>query len=247
MRQLKDPRRKTELKRLLHKLGIQDVSAVNWHLLDLALTHPSISQTANYEQLEFIGDAVIRLCCAEFLWETYPHLPVGEFAAIRSILVSDRFLAEVASRYGFELYLLASPCVKNDKGGRVSRLADCFEAVLGALYLSTNNMTLIRPWLDPILQEKALQVQADPARENYKDALQEWTQGKYKMLPTYKVIQNHSFQNEDERFIAEVWLQDKLLGVGKGGTKKASQQAAARAAYDLIKSGQSLDLQPQKG
>lgn len=116
MRQLKDPRRKTELKRLLHKLGVQDVSAVNWHLLDLALTHPSISQTANYEQLEFIGDAVIRLCCAEFLWETYPHLPVGEFAAIRSILVSDRFLAEVASRYGFELYLLASPCVKNDKG-----------------------------------------------------------------------------------------------------------------------------------
>lgn len=81
-------------------------------------------------------------------------------------------------------------------------------------------MSLIRPWLDPILQEKALQVQADPARENYKDALQEWTQGKYKMLPTYKVIQNHSFQSEDERFIAEVWLQDKLLGVGKGGTKK---------------------------
>lgn len=240
MKVIQDSRRKAELKKLLHKLGLQDVSLVNWRLLDLALTHPSVSPQENYEQLEFVGDAVIRLSCAELLLEIYPDLPVGDFAAIRSILVSDRFLAEIAERYGLEMYLLASLGVKNDKWGKASRLADCFEAVLGALYESTKDMRLIRPWLDPILQEKAIQVHADPARQNYKDALQEWTQAKYKILPVYIVKQNESFRQDNERFIAEVWLQDKLLGRGKGGTKKASQQAAAKQAYDSVMAELSL-------
>jgi ribonuclease-3 len=231
---IQDQRRKRELLKLLEKLGLKDISAVNWSLLDLALTHPSISQTHNYEHLEFVGDAVIRLASAELLLETYPHLPVGEFAAIRSIIVSDRFLAEVAEEYSFELYLLMTPGVRNDKLGKMSRLADAFEAVLGALYESTKNMTLVRPWLDPILQEKAAQVHADPARENYKDALQEWSQSQYKLLPTYNVKQNEILDDENERFTAEVWLQDKLLGTGKGATKKASQQAAAQQAYNSI-------------
>jgi ribonuclease-3 len=231
---IQDQRRKRELLKLLGRIGVKNLSAVNWSLLDLALTHPSVSLTRNYEHLEFVGDAVIRLVSAEVLLETYPHLPVGEFAAIRSIIVSDRFLAEIAEEYGFDLYLLMTPGVRNDKLGRMSRLADVFEAVLGALYESTKNMSLIRPWLDPILQDKAALVHADPARENYKDALQEWSQGKHKLLPTYKVRLNEILDNDNERFTAEVWLQDKLLGTGKGTTKKASQQAAAQQAYNSI-------------
>ncbi|MBL1210878.1 ribonuclease III [Geminocystis sp. GBBB08] len=231
---IKDQRRRRELLKLLEKLGIKNISEVNLSLLDVALTHPSVSLTHNYEHLEFVGDAVIRLVSAEVLLENYSHLPVGEFAAIRSIIVSDRFLAEIAEEYGFDLYLLMTPSVRNDKLGKMSRLADAFEAVLGALYESTKNMSLIRTWLDPILQEKAALVHADPARENYKDALQEWSQGKYKLLPTYKVKYNEIFKDDNERFIAEVWLQDKLLGKGKGATKKASQQAAAQQAYNSI-------------
>ncbi|WP_066344115.1 ribonuclease III [Geminocystis sp. NIES-3708] len=233
---IQDQRRKRELLKLLEKLGVKNFAAVNWSLLDLALTHPSISLTHNYEHLEFVGDAVIRLVSAEVLLENYSDLPVGDFAAIRSIIVSDRFLGEIAEEYGFDLYLLMIPSVRNDKLGKISRLADAFEAVLGALYESTKNMTLIRPWLDPILIEKAAQVNADPARENYKDALQEWSQGKYKLLPIYKVKYNDILDNDNERFIAEVWLQDKLLGEGKGATKKASQQAAAQQAYNSIMS-----------
>jgi len=229
-----DSRRKRELLKLLQRLNIKDTSQINWSLLDLALTHSSISITRNYEKLEFVGDAVVRLASAELLLEIYPDLPVGEYAAIRSILVSDKFLAEIADSFGFDLYLLMTPSVKHDKWGRVSRLADCFEAVLGALYQSTKNMDLVRFWLDPILQEKAAQVHADPARQNYKDALQEWTQGKYKLLPTYKVIPNPILDREDDRFIAEVWLKDKLLGKGKGATKKASQQEAAREAFNFV-------------
>ena len=228
---IKYPRRKRELQKILLKLGLIDLSSVNWRLLDLALTHPSISATDNYQQLEFVGDAVVRLASAELLLETYPHLPVGEFAAIRSILVSDRFLAEIAEQYGFEMYLLSASNVKADNNGKLSRLADAFEAVLGALYESTKDMSLVRPWLDPILKEKAAQIHADPARENYKDALQEWNQKVHKLLPTYKVKQNEVKDDENNRFIAEVWLNNKLLGKGKGATKKASQQEAAKDAF----------------
>lgn len=237
MKIIQDHRRKVQLIKLLEKLPVNDLSRVRWDLLDIALTHPSISPKYNYEQLEFLGDAVIRLSCGELLMEMYPHWSVGEYAAVRSVLVSDRFLAEIAERYGFENYLLTTQAVSRDRWGKSSRLADCFEGVLGALYQSTKDMSLIRNWLDPILAEKAVQVHADPARQNYKDALQEWSQGKYKSLPIYKVTQNPAYASDNDRFIAEVWLQDKLLGEGKGATKKESQQAAAKQAYETIMGG----------
>lgn len=228
---LKDPRRKKELQKLLYKLGLSDLSSVNWVLLDIALTHPSISQEENYQQLEFVGDAVVRLASAELLLETYPHLPVGEFAAIRSILVSDNFLADIALSYGFERYLLMNNSVAGDDLGKISRMADAFESVLGALYESTKNMILVRPWLDAILLEKASQVHADPARQNYKDALQEWTQKKYKLLPEYRMKENPENITQNERFCAEVWLNNQFLGEGKGRTKKNAQQAAAKQVF----------------
>jgi len=86
-------RRSRDLKKLVQRLGLTDTTNVDWNLLDLALTHPSASSVANYQQLEFVGDAVVRLAASELLLETYPEAPVGDFAAIRSILVSDRVLA----------------------------------------------------------------------------------------------------------------------------------------------------------
>lgn len=226
-----DPRRKKQLETLIQKLGLPVTAPVDWSLLDLALTHPSISITGNYEQLEFVGDAVVRLAAAELLLETYPQDPVGEFAAIRSILVSDRVLAELADSYGIEPYLLIGTNATGNPIGRQSWLADAFEAVLGALYLSTHNMDLVRPWLDEALQLKAIEVRNDPARQNYKDALQEWTQGKYKILPEYRVKENKNFQSPGDRFIAEVWLKDRCLGKGRGRSKKTSEQAAAKEAF----------------
>lgn len=226
-----DPRRKKQLEKLLQKLGLPVSATVDWSLLDLALTHPSISMGDNYEQLEFVGDAVVRLVAAELLLETYPDEAVGEFAAIRSILVSDRVLAELADSYGIEPYLLIGTNATGNPIGRQSWLADAFEAVLGALYLSTHNMDLIRPWLDEALKLKAIEVRNDPARQNYKDALQEWTQGKYKILPEYRVKENKNFRSPSDRFIAEVWLKDRCLGKGRGRSKKTSEQAAAKEAF----------------
>ena len=244
-----DPRRQKQLQTLIKKLGLSKSESIDWFLLDLALTHPSISRTDNYEQLEFVGDSVIRLVTAELLLEVYPQESVGEFAAVRSILVSDRVLAQLAESYGIEPYLLIGTNATGNITGRQSWLADAFEAVLGALYLSTHNMDLIRPWLDQALKTKAVEVMNDPARFNYKDALQEWTQGKYKILPEYKVAENkqrdaslklageHSSWHE-QRFVAEVWFQGNLLGKGYGRSKKASEQAAAKEAFLQIKDDQ---------
>jgi ribonuclease-3 len=228
---LQDPRRNKQLKTFIQKLGLPETAPVNWALLDLALTHPTISTTVNNQQLEFVGDAVVRLAAAEVLLETYPDAPVGEFAALRSIMVSDRTLAEIADCYGLERYLLIANSAAGDRAGKVSRLADAFEAVLGALYLSTHTMVLVRPWLDDVFKEKAAEILLDPARHNYKDALQEWTQAQYKILPDYRIKENERDSGDIERFTAEVWLKDRKLGVGKGHSKKAAEQAAAKEAF----------------
>jgi ribonuclease-3 len=145
--------------------------------------------------------------------------------------VSDRILAQLAREYSLQLYLLVAGSATSDKIGLESRLADAFEAVLGALYLSTNNLELIRPWLDFHLKKLATEIRLDPARLNYKAALQEWTQAEFKVLPEYRVTEvNQSNQNQ-ERFAAEVWLHDNKLGEGKGRSIKAAEQAAAKVAF----------------
>lgn len=233
------PQRQRQLEKLVQKLGMDENPPVQWSLLDLALTHPTVSPKANYEQLEFVGDAVIRMAVAEFLIETYPELPVGEFTAIRSVLVSDRILAQLASLYGLERYLLVAESAIGDVAGQESRLAEAFEALLGALYLSTHTLVLIRFWLNPHLQRLALEVQADPARQNYKAALQEWTQAHYKMLPEYRVQETSPIHHHADRFTAEVWFQGQQLGQGTGRSIKQAEQVAAQAAF--------LTIQAQSG
>jgi ribonuclease-3 len=225
------PQRQRELEKLIEKLGLPDSVSVRWDLLELALTHPSASSEENYEQLEFTGDAVVRLAASEFLLERYPTARVGEMAKIRSVLVSDRILAQIAASYGLERYLLLSPSAAGDRSGQQSRLADAFEALLAVLYLSTHTLELVRPWLDSHFQQLAEDIRKDPALRNYKDALQEWTQLHYKVLPEYRVREIDPQHNRPHRFRAEVWLQGERKGEGSGRNKKAAQQAAAKVAF----------------
>lgn len=233
---LSDARRQKQLQQFIEKLGLSNPVSVQWHLLDLALTHTTFSASANYEQLEFVGDAVVKLAAAEFLLRTYPADQAGQMTAIRSILVSDRTLAKIADRYNLGRYLLIGNSAMGDRTGEESRLAGAFEAILAALYLSTQNLSLIHPWLDLHFQELAEDIRRDPALLNYKGALQEWTSGRYKTLPEYRVLEISHVYGDAKRFAAEVWVQGELWGTGHGASKKAAEQAAAEVAFLRVRS-----------
>jgi len=219
---------------LLKQLGVPP-EQVRQDLLQLALVDISSSATENNEKLEFLGDAALRLAAAEFLMETYPTMALGEMSAVRSQIVSDRVLATLAKHYNLGQHLILSKSAAGDKAGEDSRLADTFEAMLGALFLSTGNLSLIHPWLDLHFERLTKDLRTDPARDNYKAALQELTQSKFKSLPTYTVTEISQVHGDEERFRAEAWFREKLWGTGKGRSMKMAQQAAAKEAYGKLK------------
>lgn len=228
---LSTPYREKQLHQFVQKLGLPEDAPIQWELLDLALIHPTAGMEQNYERLEFVGDAVIKLAAAAFLFREYPTVPEGELSAMRGALVSDRTLALIGDRYGLDRYLLMSLSTQNDNLGRETRLAAALEALLAALYLSTGNLSLIHPWLDSHLREFAQQIRQDPALQNYKGALQGWTQTYYRALPEYQVREVRQVYGDPERFVAEVWVNGTRWGEGKGQSKKAAEQAAAQVAY----------------
>jgi ribonuclease III len=227
-----DRLRQKQLQQFVQKLGLTDETLVQWELLNLALTHPTASATENYERLEFVGDAVVKLAAAEFLFNQYSELSEGQLSAIRSVLVSDRTLSQIALHYDFERYLRVGSSAHGDRIGQETRLAAAMESVLAALYLSAQSLTLIHPWLDTHLHEKAEVIRLDPTLQNYKGALQAWTQAHYQTLPEYRVREvEQSYYGDTGRFIAEVWFQERQWGEGKGQSKKAAEQAAAEVAF----------------
>lgn len=220
------------LQRCLQKLGLPADLAVNWERLDLALTHESAHATENYEQLELLGDAVLRLAATECLQETFPSASVGELSALRSGLISDRTLAQLAVQLGLDAYLITDPSLKS-QGLPTQRLADALEAVVAVIYLETHDLRLIRPWLDPHFRRLAHALQTDPTRRNYKDLLQQITQAQYRALPQYRTAEPGR-AGDPQRYRADVWFQDRCLGTGHGPTKKQAEQAAAAIAYDTL-------------
>jgi ribonuclease III len=231
---LQYPRRQQELEKLVQRLGLVATIPIDWDLLDQALTHSTANPQNNYEQLEFVGDAVVKLAAAEFLLKTYAQLGVGEFTALRSVLVSDRVLAQIADGYGFDRYLVVAASAQSDRAGRSSRLADALEAVLAVLYLTSHDLTLVSPWLDQHFQVMAKEILADPARKNYKAALQNWTQSQLKILPEYRSEEISFVHDDPARFESAVWVQGECLGTARGRSIKAAQQGAAQQAYNKL-------------
>ena len=122
------PNRQKELKQLLNRMQIPD-RAINWDLLDQALIHPSFSTSYNNDYLEFFGDSVLRMVVVTFLRNRYGDRPVGDLAALRSHLVSDKVLAAIADNYGFDRFLVMGESARRDPKTSLSRLANSFEAI----------------------------------------------------------------------------------------------------------------------
>ncbi len=185
------------------------------------------------ERLEFLGDAVLELVTTEFLYKNYPN-PEGDLTNWRSALVKTETISDVSGKLGFEDYLFLSRGESKSKGrARQLILANCFEAVIGAIYLDkgygeakkfiTKHLLKL---LDEILEKK---LYVDP-----KSLLQELAQRKESITPRYDVL-SETGPDHKRIFKIGVFLNEKKIGEGEGASKQLAQQAAAEDALKSYK------------
>ena len=202
-------------------------------LLHEALTHTSSGLNPHHEQLEFLGDAVLRLTASEFIASTYPHMPVGERSSLRAQLVSDRWLAELGSTIEIERWWQIGPKASGDPTAAATIRAELSEALIGAIY-RINGLTAVHQWLTPHWQRSAEAVLSDPHRGNYKSALQEWSQSEGLGLPNYTCEKMSQRHGDPRSFCCRVTLPPKLAAEGWGRSRRDAEQQAARAALDQL-------------
>jgi ribonuclease-3 len=230
--------RRQQLLSFLQKLSLEPPAALSDpQLLPLeqALTHTSAGRAYNHEQLEFLGDAVLRLAASEFLEQAQPQLTVGQRSALRAQLVSDRWLAELGEACGIEAVLRIGAMAAGDQTGRATLRAEACEAVIGALYRIWGDLSPVHRWLTPHWQRTLAQLEQDPHRHNWKSALQEWSQGQQRGLPSYASQEVSQRHGDPKRFHCEVSLEGISLGEGWGGSRRLAEQEAARAALEALR------------
>jgi ribonuclease-3 len=196
----------------------------NKELLKQALQHPSCG-AQNYERLEFLGDAVLKLIISDILYKKYPDYREGDLTKIRSIVVSDNILSEIGAELDIN-------CDENLRG-TPSIYACAFEAVLGAYYLDGKSVELQKA-LEKLFTSYIEDVDKNFQKYNAKAVLQEYTQGVNKKIPTYTVVEEKG-PAHNKVFTVEVSYDGRVLARGSGHTKKEAEQNAAAAACEVLK------------
>ena len=201
-------------------------------LLDEALTHTSTGLARHHEQLEFLGDAVLRLAASDFIESEHPQLPVGERSALRAQLVSDRWLAALGIAIGIEALIKMGAKASGDLAAQATLRAEHCEALIGAIYRISGKVAPVQTWLAPYWRETSHEVLADPHRGNSKSALQEWTQAQGLGLPTYACQEISQRHGDPRRFHCQVFIQNHNSPTAEawGGSRRQAEQQAAKAA-----------------
>ena len=199
-----------------------------------ALTHTSAQVEYNHERLEFLGDAVLRLAASEFIEHKFPNMNVGERSALRSQLVSDRWLTKVGKSIQIEDVLIIGPKASGDSSALSTLQAEATEALIGAIYKNFKSLTPIHNWLTPHWEEESLKVLDDPHRKNSKSALQEWSQSRGLKLPIYGIKELSQEHGDPKRFFCKVHLDGKIIGKGWGGSRKEAEKEAAKFALKSL-------------
>lgn len=193
-------------------------------LLELALTHPSLSGTQNNQRLEFLGDAVLSSVVAELIYAMYPNEQEGELALRHSALVRSETLATIAQDIALGTAIkMASG--EEAGGGRENpaTLEDTLEALVGAIYLD-GGYAAAKSFIEPRWQELAKTVKAPP--KDAKTALQEWAQGRGLPLPEYELLETEGAAH-DPVFTVRVSVQGQKAETAQAKSKRNAQQEAA--------------------
>ena len=231
--------RRKELSLFQKKAGLR---FRRFDLLDLAFCHRSyVNETTedidNNERLEFLGDSVLGIVVADYLFRLLPDRPEGDLARIKSHVVSEESLADIALSLGIDSIVHVG---KGEElsGGRTKKalLSDSMEALIGAWHLDAGyekaSRFILRYLKDPI--ETVL---ANRHRKDYKTLLQEIVQKRYHSYPKY-VLERKTGPDHQRIFWMNVIVQSDTFGPGMGGNKKSAEQEAARLAYESLTSDQ---------
>jgi len=208
-------------------------------LLREALTHRSYLNEVTMpvpsnERLEFLGDAVLGLISADFLYERFPNMPEGDLTNLRSALVRTETLASYAGELSLGNYLFLGRGEELSAGRyRPTGLAGAFEALVGAIYLD-QGYSAARLFALRFLEPQLGDVLAGQTQRNAKSVLQEMVQARTHQAPTYHVIEE-SGPDHAKSFTVEVRVGEEVLGRGHERSKRAAEQAAAAQGIEHMR------------
>ena len=205
-------------------------------LLAEALTHPSLGHETkrhhfDNQRLEFLGDAVLQLIFTEYLFDQFPHLAEGYLTKIRARIVSRDGLRVLAEQLELGRYLMMGRGEEANGGReRASTLSDAFEALIGAMYLDSDFVSVRRVVLTEARDFlEALEI--DPSDNNPKGRLQEILQAISPVSPNYLIV-HQSGPEHQKSFVTKVVWEGRELGRGEGRSKKEAEIATARVALE---------------
>lgn len=188
------------------------------------------------EKLEFLGDSVLSLITSIYLYKNYPALAEGEYTDIKASVVRMESLAAAATTLGLGSYLLLSKGEEANKGRtNTNILADCFEALIGAIFLNKGFETAYSFVQKYLFEEKLDEIVRTKAYLSPKSHLQEIAQEQFKVLPVYQ-IQKEEGPEHNKLFEVSVRILNELYGVGTGKSKKQAEEQAARFALEKLTS-----------
>ena len=209
----------------------------NINLLQNALSHSSYANERwhnslmSNERLEFLGDSILGMVVAEFLYRNYPDRPEGELTRMRADMVCETSLAKIADQIGLGQHLLLGH--GEEQGGgreRVSILADAVESVIAACFLDGG----MEPAHSFIQRFVLCNVPEQRMRNaDYKTALQELIQQQKNQILSYELT-GQSGPDHDKHFSVRVLLNGNPIGSGEGTSKKRAEQDAARDALEKL-------------
>ena len=215
-----------------------DYNFKNKKLLQQALTHSSYanehrgSNIKHNERLEFLGDAVLSIVVADYIYANCPDLPEGELTKLRSALVCEKALFKFGKTIDLGSFLYLSKGEKNGGGDkRPSIVSDAFEAVIAAIYLDGG----MEPAKEFILRFVVPEIKNQNKKpfKDYKTTLQEIVQKNPGEKIDY-ILVSESGPDHNKHFVFEVHLNSNVIGKGGGRSKKEAEQNAAREALELM-------------
>lgn len=224
------------MKTLEEKLGYKFCDR---QLLQAALYHSSYanehrgSGIQSNERMEFLGDAVLGMVTADYLFRKHPDLPEGDLTRIRAALVCEESLHEVAQSLGLGAYLKLGRGEESGGGRqRPSILADATESVFAAVYLD-GGMEQARTIIHRVLLDREREEAVEERRRDFKTQLQELVQRRSDQVMRYEMT-GESGPDHAKVFEASVSVNGVVVGIGTGRSKKEAEQAAARSALEKM-------------